>query len=92
MKPQGLHVLMGKIRQYIYILCKFLVKYPDGDLIKYKYPNRVYFYCKTKARLRVSGRQGKHAYAQESYLQDIISYISEKNTSFYDCKHKHSFT
>ena len=32
----------------------------------------------------------KYIFAQESfYLQGILNYINEKDTSFLDCKHKH---
>ena len=46
--------------------------------------------CKTKLRLSVSDRQGKHAFAQEILcLQGIFSYINERGTSSLDCKHEH---
>ena len=45
-------------------------------------------YCKTKLYLVVPGRQGKHAYAQDS-LQGRLSDIIEQETFILDCKHKH---
>ena len=87
-KTIRLHVLLGEIRQCIYV---FLVQQPNGALIQYKYLNSVYFYCKTKLRHRVSGRQ-KNMFLHKKvffYLQGIFSYINERDTPFLDCKHKH---
>ena len=73
-EAQGLHVFLGKIFRCVYVLC---------DSLLTKNP-------KTKLRLRISDREGKHALAQEGlYLQDIFSYINERDTSSLDCKHKH---
>ena len=52
----------------------FLVDKPYDALIQYKYPNRVYFHCKTKLE--------KYAFAQEYFhLQGIFSYINEMDSS-----------
>ena len=52
--------------------------------------NMAYFEFKTNLRLGVSDRQGNYAFVQESsYIQGILSYINEKDTSFLDYKHKH---
>ena len=68
----------------------FRFYWPDGAIIQYKYPNRVYFDCKTKLCLIVPGRQEKYIFTQESfYLQRILHHIYEQDTSFLDCKHKH---
>ena len=49
-----------------------------------------YFDCKTILCLIVPGRHEKIIFAQESfYLQGILNDISEHDTSFFDCKHKH---
>ena len=49
-----------------------------------------HFEFKTNLRLGVSDRQGNYAFVQESsYIQGILSYINEKDTSFLDYKHKH---
>ena len=46
---------------------------PDGAVIQYKYPNKVYFDCKTKLCLIVPDRQGKYIFTQESFfLQGIL--------------------
>ena len=51
----------------------------------------IYFCCKTKLRLRVYDRQGKHSFVQDHfYFQGIFSYITERDTSSPDCKHKHT--
>ena len=61
--------------------------YPDVAIIQCKYPNGVYFDCKTKLCL---GRQGKYICRQESfYLQGILNNMNEQDTSFLDCRHKH---
>ena len=40
--------------------------------------------------LFVPGRHGKYIFTQESfYLQGILGDITEQDTSFLDCKHKH---
>ena len=51
----------------------------------------VYFDCKTKLCLIVSGRQGKNIFTQEGfYLQGILNDIkNEPDTVSLDCKHKH---
>ena len=68
--------------------CLFCGYQPNGAIIQYKYPNRVYFDCKTKMCLLVPDR--KYVFAQESfYLQGILDDINEQDTSFLDCKHKH---
>ena len=68
----------------------FCVYYPDDTIIQYKYPNRVYFDCKTKLCFIVLGRQGKYIFTQESfYLQGILNDTNEQDLSFLDCKHKH---
>ena len=36
-----------------------------GAIIQYKYPNKVYFDCKTILCLIVPGRQGKYIFTQE---------------------------
>ena len=44
-----------------------------------------------KLCLIIPGRQRKYIFTQESfYLQGIINSINEQNTSFLDCKHKHT--
>ena len=59
-------------------------------LFKYKYPNKVYFDCKTKVCLIVPYRQGKYIFKQASfYLQGILDDINEQDTSFLNCKYKH---
>ena len=40
----------------------FCVYYPDDAIIQYKYPNRIYFDCKTKVCPIVPGRQGKYIF------------------------------
>ena len=68
----------------------FRVYWPDGAIIQYKYPNQVYFDCKTKVCLIVPGREGRYLFTQESfYLQGDINDINEPDISFLDCKHKH---
>ena len=68
----------------------FRINQPDGAIFQYKYPNRVYFDCKTRLCLILSGRQGKYTFTQESFcLQGILNDINEQDTSFLDCKHKH---
>ena len=65
----------------------FGVYSPDGAIIQYKYPYRVYYDCKTKLCL---GRQGKYVFTQESfYQQGILNDINEQDKSLVDCKHKH---
>ena len=50
----------------------------------------LYFDFKTKLFLIVSGRLGKYIFTQEIfYSQCILNYISEQDTYFLDCKHKH---
>ena len=67
----------------------FRFYWPDGAIIQYKSPNRVYFDCKTKLCLLVPGRQ-EYIFTQESfYLQGMLNDINEQDTSFLDCKHKH---
>ena len=66
------------------------VYYLDLAIIQYKYPNSVYFDCKTKPCLIVPGRQGKYIFTQKSfYLQGILNDINEQDSFFLDCKHKH---
>ena len=74
---------------HLLILC-FRVYKPDGAIIQYRYPNRVYFDCKTKLGLMVPGRQGKYNLKQKSFhLQGLLNDINEQDTSFLDCKHRH---
>ena len=51
----------------------------DDAIFLYKYLNRVYFDCKTQLCLIVPS----------FYLQGILNDITEQDTSFLDCKHKH---
>ena len=69
----------------------FCVYYPDCSIIQYKYLNRVYFDCKIKLCLIVSGRHGKYILHKKVSidLQGILNDINEQDTSFLDCKHKH---
>ena len=70
-KPQDLHVLLGKIRQRIYVICNFL--FNKRMALSFNILQFYNFHCKTKLRLRVSGRQRKHVCAQESfYLQGML--------------------
>ena len=71
------------------ILC-FRVYEPDGAIIQYKYPKRVYFDCKTKLGFLVPDRLGKYIFTQEIfYLQGTLNDINKQDTSFLDCKHRH---
>ena len=50
----------------------------------------VHFDCRTKLCLIAPGRQGKYIFTQESfYLHGIFNDITEQDTYFLDCKHKH---
>ena len=72
------------------LILRFQVYEPDGAIIQYKYPNRVYFDCNTKLCPIIPGRHGKYSFTQESfYLQGVLNDIYVQDTSFLDCKHKH---
>ena len=74
----------------IIFVLQFLKLTSDGAIIQHKYPNRVYFDCKTKLWLTVASRHGKYIFTQESFnVQGTINDINEQDTSFLDCKHKH---
>ena len=61
----------------------FCVYWPDGAIIQHKYPNRIYFDCKTKLCLIVPGSHGKYILLDKSfYLQGILDAINEQDTSF----------
>ena len=47
----------------------FRVYKPYGAIIQHKYPNRVYFDCKTKLCLIDPGRQGEYIYTQVSFCK-----------------------
>ena len=55
-------------------------------IIQSKYSNRVYFDCTTKLCIIVPGKQ------ESFYLQGILNDINDENTSFLDCKQKHTIT
>ena len=79
-------VIFGNAFAYFVATCL----QPDGAIIQYEYPNRVYFDCKAKLCLIVPGRHGKYIFTQEtSYLQGILNGINEQDTSLLDCKYKH---
>ena len=61
-KPHGSHVL-GEIGQCNCIFC------PDGAIIQYKYPNRVYFNFKTTLCPIVPGRQGNYIFRLEKVFE-----------------------
>ena len=68
MKSQDLRVLLSKIWQCVYILCNSLLTYQMALSFNINnYFSRVYFCCKTKLRVGVSDRQGKHAFAQDYF-------------------------
>ena len=76
-------VKLGSAFAYFVVSCLLAI-------IQYKYPNRVYFDCKTKLCLIVLGRHGKYIFTQDSfYLQGILNDIIEQDTSFLDSKQKH---
>ena len=56
----------------------FRIYYPDDAVIQYKYPNRIYFDCKTKLCPIVPGMQGKYIFTQASFnVQGILDDINE---------------
>ena len=59
------------------------VYYPDLAIIQYKYPNSVYFDCKTKPCLIVPGRQGKYIFTQKVFIYKVYSMISMNRTHFF---------
>ena len=60
-----LWVNFGNAFAYFVVSCLL-----DGAFIQYKYPNKVYFDCKTKLGHIVPCRQGNYIFTQESfYLQ-----------------------
>ena len=69
------------------LILRFHVYQPDGAIIQYKYPNRVYFDCNTQLCPII---HGKYSFTQESfYLQGVLNDINVQDISFLDCKHKH---
>ena len=83
-------VLLGNKWAIHLLILWFHVYYQDGAIIQYKYPNRVYFDCKTNLCLVVPCRQRKYIFTQESfYLHGIPKDINEQEASLLDCKHKH---
>ena len=84
-KPLDLHVLLGKIRQCIYMLCKSMF----NNKMALSFNINIYTGYMYTAK-KVSCRQENMFLVQESfYLQGIFSYINERDTFFLDCKHKH---
>ena len=85
-----MHAILGEIWQCICLFCGFA--FTSQMALLFKYPNRVYFDCKTKLCLIVPDRQGKYIFTEGSFcLQGIFDVINELDsvTSLLDPKHKH---
>ena len=75
MKPQDLHVLLGEIRQCIYILCDSLLTNQISFNIKYL----------LQYQTKISDSLAQDCF----YFQGIFGYTNERDTLTPDCKQKH---
>ena len=74
------------IRQCIYILCNSL--FNNQMMLSFNINTLPGYIFIARPNLRVSDRQRKHAVITGFYVQGVLSYMNERDTSFLDCKHK----
>ena len=82
-------VKFGNAFAYFVISCLLARwRYYSIYMSRLRYPNKLYFDCKTKLGLIVPGRQGNYILHKKVSMYKVYSTISINKTHF-DCKHKH---